>query len=70
VDFLVTAGPVADCRQAIPLLGEGKAEAVLADKGYDTDALVPHIEASRAQSVIPPQAHRQVQRPYINVSSI
>jgi transposase len=64
VDFVVTAGQVADCTQAISLLGERKANAVLADKGYDVDALVQHIEASGAQSVIPPKANRKVQRPY------
>ena len=31
-------GQVNDCTQAIALLGQHKAEAVLADKGYDSDA--------------------------------
>ena len=64
LDFVVTAGQVADCTQALPLLGERKAEAVLADKGYDADAIVRHIEASGAQPVIPPKANRKTQRPY------
>jgi transposase len=64
LDFVVTAGQVADCTQALPLLGERKAEAVLADKGYDADAIVPRIEASGAEPVIPPQANRKTQRPY------
>ena len=64
LDFLVTAGQTADCTQAIPLLGEHKAEAVLADKGYDTDAIVQHIERSGAEPVIPPKANRKVSRPY------
>jgi transposase len=64
VDFVVTAGQAADCTQAVPLLGQRKAEAVLADKGYDADAIVQHIEASGAQPVIPPKANRKVQRPY------
>ncbi len=34
-----------DCTQAIELLGQHKAEAVLADKGYDADAIVEHVEA-------------------------
>jgi transposase len=63
-DFLVTAGQTADGTPAIPLLGEHKAEAVLADKGYDTDAIVQHMERSRAEPVIPPKANRQVSRPY------
>jgi transposase len=64
LDFLVTAAQTADCTQAIPLLGEYKAEAVLADKGYDTDAIVQHIERSGAEPVIPPKANRKVSRPY------
>jgi transposase len=46
------------------LLGEHKAEAVLADKGYDTAATVQHIERSGAEPVIPPKASRKTQRPY------
>jgi transposase len=64
VDFLVTAGQVADGTQAMSLLGERKAEAVLADKGYDADVIVQHIEASGATAVIPPRANRKVSRPY------
>jgi transposase len=64
LDFVVTAGQVADCTQALPLLGARTAEAVLADKGYDTDAIVQHIEASGAEPVIPPKANRKTQRPY------
>ena len=64
LDFVVTAGQAADCTQAVPLLGQRTAQAVLADKGYDADAIVQHIEASGAQPVIPPAANRKVQRPY------
>ena len=64
VDFGVTAGPLADCTQAIPLLGECQAEAVLADKGDDADAIVQHIEVCGAQPVIPPKANRKTPRPY------
>jgi transposase len=64
VDFLITAGPVADCTPAIALLGERKAEAVLADKGDDADAIVQHIEAHGAAAVIPPQANRKAPRLY------
>ena len=64
LDFLVTGGQVADCRQAISLLGERQAEAVLADKGYDADAIVQHSEATGAAAVIPPKANRKVPRLY------
>jgi transposase len=64
IDFLLTPGQVADCTQAVDLLGGRKPGAVLADKGYDTDALVQHIEATGAVAVIPPKTNRTVQRPY------
>jgi IS5 family transposase len=44
---------VNDCTKAIEL-GQHKAEAVLADKGYDADAIVKHIETMGAKAVIPP----------------
>jgi transposase len=64
LDFLITGGQVNDCTQAIELLGQHKAEAVLADKGYDADAIVEHIETMGAQAVIPPKRNRKVQREY------
>jgi transposase len=64
LQFLLTAGQVHDCTQAIALLGERKAEAVLADKGYDMDAILAHIEASGARAVIPPVCCRKQQRDY------
>ena len=45
-----------DCTQAIELLGEHKAEAVLADKGYDSDAIVEHVEAMGAKAESRPNA--------------
>ena len=35
---------------------------MLADKGYDADAIVEHIEAIGAKAVIPPKRSRKVQR--------
>lgn len=64
VDFLLSAGQAADCTQAIALLGGRQPRAVLADKGYDTDAIVQHIEAAGAAPVIPPKAHRKIKREY------
>jgi len=62
--FRLTGGQVNDCTQAIALLGDRKAEAVLADKGYDADAIVEHIEAMGAKAVIPPKSNRKQQREY------
>lgn len=64
VDFCITGGQVNDCTQAIALLGTHKAEAVLADKGYDADAIVEHIEAMGAKAVIPPKHNRKAPREY------
>lgn len=36
--------------------------AVIADKGYDCDALVDIIEASGAEAIIPPRRNRNTQR--------
>jgi transposase len=64
VDFAVTAGQVNHCTQAIGLLGERKTGHVLADKGYDSDAIVAHVATMGAVAVIPPKANRKVQRAY------
>ena len=64
VDFRITAGQVADCTQAIELLGTHSTEAVIADKGYDSDAVVAHVDTMGAQTVIPPKCNRKQQREY------
>jgi Transposase DDE domain len=38
--FVLTGGQTHDSTQAIALLGERRPEAVLADKGYDTDSIL------------------------------
>jgi transposase len=62
--FLLTGGQGNDCIQAIALLGEHKAEAALADKGCDSDAIVEHIGNTGAKAVIPPKSNRKQQREY------
>lgn len=64
VRWLLTGGEVADVTQAQLLLADLKADAVLADKGYDADALIERIHASGAIAVIPPRRNRVVQRSY------
>ena len=64
LDFLISGGQINDCTQAVALLSTRKAEAVLADKGYDADAIVEHVEAMGAKAVIPPKRNRKVQREY------
>jgi transposase len=62
--FILTGGQTNDCTQAIPLLGERTPEAVLADKGYDTDPILSHLAERGIQAVIPPRSMRKVQRDF------
>jgi transposase len=59
---LYTTGNVADCTQAEYLLKDIDAANVLADKGYDSDAIVEIITTNGAAAVIPPKSNRLVQR--------
>jgi len=62
IDFRITGGQVNDCTQAIDLLGQRQAEAVIADKGYDADSIVAHVRNMRATAVIPSRRCRKKQR--------
>jgi len=63
VAFLLTGGQISDYTPALELLADRQAEAVLADKGYDSDKIVEHVEKTmRAKAVIPPRANRKQQR--------
>jgi transposase len=65
LDFLLTGGQISDYTPAIELLGQRKAEAVIADKGYDSDQIVEHVtEKMKAEAVIPPRSNRKQQRKY------
>src|SRR6516162_3327963 len=59
VALSLTAGQVHDVTQAEPLLEDLAPEAVIADKGYDSDALVERPEARDITPVIPPKANRK-----------
>jgi len=58
IRFILTPGNEADCTQALFLLEGLKAESVLADKGYDSEAIVNFIMESGATVVIPPKNNR------------
>jgi transposase len=62
IRLILTPGNVADCTQAEDLLKDIDADNVLADKGYDSDAIVEIIAANGANAVIPPKSNRLVQR--------
>ena len=44
-------------------------EALLADKGYDSDEIIAYTESKGATAIIPPKRNRIVQREYDKVVS-
>jgi hypothetical protein len=62
VELRLTLGQQADVTQAAALLAGYQPEAVLADKGDDSGALVQTIEAAGAAAVIPPKSNRKEPR--------
>ena len=62
----LTPGQAADINQAVPLLDQVDARiepaALLADKGYDSDALIETLEERGIVPVIPPKANRREPR--------
>jgi transposase len=53
VRFILTGGNASDPKLAIPLLAGLNARHVIADKAYDSYAILEHIEATGAQPIIP-----------------
>jgi transposase len=64
VEFILTAGQEADVTQAEPLIDGQKAEAFIADKAYDSDAVVAAAKRQGAEAVIPPKKNRKVPREF------
>jgi transposase len=64
VRIVLTAGQQADITQAGELIEELPFEVVIADKGYDSKALVDTIQQQDAQAVIPTRKHCKEQRVY------
>ena len=58
----LTPGQAHDITQAIPLLDKVEPGAFLADKGYDSDALVAALEERGIAPVIPSKANRKCPR--------
>ena len=61
---LITDGPTADCTQAHSLIKGIDAACLLADRGYDTNAIIEKAEQAGMEAVIPPKKNRKVQREY------
>lgn len=58
----LTPGQAADINQAVPLLDQVEPDALLADKGYDSDALIQTLEERGITPVIPSKANRRQPR--------
>ena len=57
--LLLTAGQKADCQSALDLLQGQRANAVVADKGYDTDSIRTFVRSKRMKVVVPGRCHRK-----------
>jgi transposase len=70
IRFLVTGGQVNDVTQAIVLVGVGGGSSLAADRAYDSDAVLAHLEAcemaqrvhTRQAAVIPSRRNRRQPR--------
>ena len=64
VRVVLTEGTRADCTQASKLIAGIDADHLIADKGYDTDAVLGQAAAQGITPVIPPKKNRKEHRPY------
>ena len=62
--FFVTDATVADCSVAETLIADFQAEYLLADRAYDTDAIIERALQAGMTPVIPPKKNRKVLRDY------
>jgi transposase len=62
--FILTGGQNADCVEAISLVDGLVYGALLADRGYDSDQIIKHVESNNAVAIIPPKKNRLIQRKY------
>jgi transposase len=64
VRAFITPGPTADCAQAHALIEGLDADNLLADRGYDSDAIIDQAKSQNMEVVIPPKKNRKKQRHY------
>ena len=64
VRVLITDGNTADCTQAAHLIAGIDAGALLADKAYDSDAIISMAVDADMEPVIPPRKNRKQPRDY------
>ncbi len=65
--LLTTRSTVADCSIAEALITEFQAEYLLANRGYDTDAIISSALQAGMMPVIPPKKNRKVPRNYDSI---
>ncbi len=62
VELALTAAQASDIRQAEGLLADHRPEAVIADAGYDSDALAERVAGRGAEVVVKPNGCRKEPR--------
>lgn len=67
LEIHLSPGQAADITHAETLLGDHRPEAVLGDKGYDSDAFAQAVADRGAEVVIPPRSNRVAPREYDEV---
>lgn len=60
--FDLTAGQAGDAPRALDLVDGLETKAVLADRAYDSNAILEAVRMKKAEAVIPPNPTRSVQR--------
>lgn len=64
VRIIVTQDTTADCKLASQLIEGIDADYLIANRGYDTDAILEKAAGQNMDAVIPPKQNRKVQRAY------
>ena len=64
VEFILTGGQEADVTRAGPLVEGHRTGAAIADKAYDSDAVVAAAKRQGAEAVIPSKKNRKFTRDY------
>ena len=64
VRVIITAGTVNDCTKADELTANIKHDILIADRGYDTNAIIEAAMQNDVIVVIPPKKNRKEQRHY------
>jgi transposase len=64
VRILVSTGTRADCKEAVHLIEGIDADALLADRAYDTNEIIAFAQNAGMETVIPPKKNRKMQREY------